>query len=101
MTQLPQSLENCFDVEMFCKVKKEGFCTGFFSCRDFSARCKKKTTTKKKTQDGFGTICVVLCLIKKGPKHRCIFVVVVSVFDRSNGILRLLELDTEHQTGSK
>ena len=96
MTQLPQPLENYFDVEMLCKVKKEGFCTGFFSCRDFSARCKKK-----KPQDGFGTICVVLCLIKKGPKHRCIFVVVVSIFDRSNGILRLLELDMEHQTGSK
>ena len=41
---------------------------------------------------------MVLCLRKKGPKHKCRFVV-VAVFDRSNGTLRLLELDMEQFNG--
>ena len=85
-------------LKCFVKSKRKGFALGFFPVEISVQGAKKK---KKKPQDGFGTICVVLCLIKKGPKHRCIFVVVVSIFDRSNGILRLLELDMEHQTGSK
>ena len=84
-------------LKCFIKSKRKGFEAVFFF---FPVDILGQGAKKKIIYIYIWTICVVLCLRKKRPKHRCSFAV-VAVFDRSNGTLRLLELDMKEQTGSK